>query len=137
MKIKNGALELLETSQVLKNLFEAKDIPIEVSFRLAEFAYKLEGPVKIYISEKQKLVKRFADRDQHNKLVVQNGQYIVTKKTEAFATEWQKLADMEIDIDKPTIQLGSWAQGKISTKDMRELSVLIRFTFQKNNLKLD
>ena len=91
MKIKNGALELLETSQTLKQLFEAKNIPIETSFRLAEFIYELKGPIEVYLSEKQKLFKRFADKDQDDNLLIQNGKYIVTKEKEKFVNEYQKL----------------------------------------------
>ena len=133
MKIRNGALELLETNQTLKHLFETKEIPIETSFRLAEFAYQLKGPIEIYLSEKQKLVKRFADKDKDDKLLVQNGKYIVTKEKEQFASEYQKLTNMEIDIDKPIIELGQWAQGQISAAEIHELSVLINFTFQGYN----
>ena len=114
-------------------LSKAKDIPIEISFQLAEFTYQLKGPIEIYLSEKQKLVERFADRDENNKLLIQNGKYIVTEKKEQFANEYQKLINIEIDMDKPTIQLGPWAQGRINATEIRELSVLINFTFQENN----
>ena len=130
MKIRNGALELLETSQALKNLFEARDIPVEISFRLAEFAYQLRGPVEIYINEKEKLIKRYADKDKQGNLINQNGKYIVTKEKEKFTDEYRKLTDMETNINKPTIQLGQWAQGRINAAEIRELSGLIHFTFQ-------
>lgn len=131
MKIKNGALELLETKQqALTNLFEADDIPIEASFRFAEFAYKLKDPVKIYIKEKDKLVKRYANKDKTGKPLIQDGQYFVTEHREKYLEEYQTLINMEIDIEKPTIQLGQWAQGKVTTKDIRDLFELIHFTFQ-------
>lgn len=132
MKIRNGALELLETSQVLKNLFEAKDIPIEISFRLAEFAYQLKGPIEIYLSEKSKLVERLADKDEKGNLLIQNGKHIVTENKEQFAKEYQKLTNIEITIDKPIVQLGQWAQGQINAAEIRELSGLIEFTFEVN-----
>ena len=128
-------MELLETSQVLKNLFETKDIPIEVSFRLATFGKQLKEPVETYIEMKKKLAERYADRDEHGQLHVQEGKYIIIREKEAFAREWQNLADIETEIEKPIIQLGLWAQGKISAKDMRELSVLIKFTFREDNIQ--
>jgi len=133
LKIKNGALELLETSQALKDLFKTKDIPIEASFRLAELAYQLKGPVEIYIAEKQKLVNRFADKNKKDKLLIENGKYVITKNKEYFVNEYQKLMDIEINIEKPTIRLGQWAQGRINATEIRELSALINFTFQENN----
>ena len=79
---------------------------------------------------KKKLAERYADRDEHGQLHVQEGKYIIIREKEAFAREWQNLADIETEIEKPIIQLGLWAQGKISAKDMRELSMLIQFTFE-------
>ena len=103
---------------------------VEISFRLAEFACKLQDPVKIYINEKQKLLNRYADRDLDGNIIVQDGKYIITNKQQEFTEAYKKLIGMEIDIEKPTIQLGPWAQGRITALDIRELSELIHFTFQ-------
>jgi len=92
--------------------------------------YQLKGPIEVYLAEKQKLIKRYADRDENGNLIVQDGKYIVTKEKESFADEYRKLTDMEININKPTIQLGQWAQGHINTDEIRELFSLIQFTFQ-------
>lgn len=81
---------------------------------------------------KKKLAERYADRDTDGQMHIQGGKYIITKEKEVFAKEWKKLADIEIDIEKPIIQLGPWAQGKISAKGMRDLSALIQFTFEED-----
>jgi len=57
--------------------------------------------------------------------------YTVTKNQEEFTSEYQKLLDMETNTEKPSIQLGQWAQGRINAMEIRELSTLINFTLEE------
>ena len=133
MKIKNGALELLQKNKTLTKLFESKEIPIEVSFRLAEFARNVKPHVKLYLDMKYQLVNKFADKDSTGKIIMQNNNYMLSKHKKEFVQEFTKLCELEIDLEKPIIELGQWAQGTVNAIDIRELYPLIEFKFNTSN----
>lgn len=130
MKIKNGALEILMQNQAINELFTATDIPIEISFRLAEFAAKLKTPMEVYLKEKRKLAEKFADKTPDQKPAIESKNYIITQNAQQFQKEFETLCNLTIDVEQPIIQLGQWAQGKLNATDIRELSGLIQFTFE-------
>lgn len=79
-KILNDAEQLVKISQ--------KSLPIKASYAIAKNLAKIESELKIYNKEKEKLIEKYAERDEKGNIIPdENGQ--IKLKIECIA-DWNK-----------------------------------------------
>jgi len=125
MKIKNRYFETLTgVAPLLKKEFSAK-----TSFHLARLFDKIQTESKVYFSEKQKLVEKYAKRDDKGE-IVSNGGLISFDKPKEFTKKLEEILSIEIDIGLDTIIIDF---DKEPTMTIEELMILLPFIKEVEN----
>ena len=104
MKITNR--KILTDANFLGQLTQ-KQLPIKISYALAKNISKIENELKIYNSEKDKLIDQYAIKDEKGNLKVdENNQFKVREEyKEVWEKEIEELLDIEINLDVHKIKL--------------------------------
>ena len=119
MKIKNRYFETLtEIAPLLKKEFSAK-----TSFYLARLFDKIQTESKVYFSEKQKLVEKYAKRDDKGEIVSSGGS-VSLDNPEEFTRKLEEILSIEIDIGLDTIIIDFDKEPKMT---IEELMILLPF----------
>lgn len=85
-----------------------KQLPVKVSYAIAKNIIKIERELKVYNSEKQKLIDKYASKDEDGNPIITNGNIEIPKEN---AANWNKdikellEIENEIDIHKFNISL--------------------------------
>lgn len=130
MLVKNEVFEVVQSNQVLKNLAESREVPVRVSFRLAKMLKSLDENLKIYLTEKQKIIEKYCKKDEEGKPMVEGNQYSVSPENlEAFQKEFFELLVLETDlgVDKIKAKLDDIPNGLVSTTDILFLETFFDF----------
>jgi hypothetical protein len=99
-KILNDSVKLSDISQ--------KQLPVKVSYAIAKNINKLEAELKVYNSERQKLIEKYSIKDENGKTIVDENNQI--KIQEYILGDWNKdIKDLlaienEVDIHKFKIE---------------------------------
>ncbi|MEG2246299.1 MAG: DUF1617 family protein [Peptostreptococcaceae bacterium] len=98
MKLTNR--RIVENTSFLANLSNTQ-LPIRVSYAIAKNISKIEKELKIYNSERQKLLDKYCikDDDGKNKIDEDNQLKIADENLEDWNKEINELLDIEVDID--------------------------------------
>lgn len=130
MIIKNLVLEALTRTDILSKLLNSKDLPVRSSFQLGKLVKLLSDAIKDYTDAKQKLLEKYAERDEAGKLKVENNQYRVPPENILqFNSDLTELLEIDIDLpmDKVKINLDNIPTGLISPVDFPFLENFIEF----------
>ena len=122
MKISNNKLELI--TQSFNTLMTSKDIAVRLSFQLAKLAKELSSLFEVYFAEKNKLIKKYADKDN---LIEEKGQYKITDKK--FMEEFQVLLEQEsvLNIEKVTVYPDELPAGLLSPNELLQFEDMLEF----------
>ena len=99
--------------RALSNL-ASRDLPVDVSLKLAEVFEEVESRGRLLQKEVDKLVEKYCDKDAENKPLKEKvGNLTVTKieiQRDDYDKDYEKLAEQEVDfkISKPTIKLSDF-----------------------------
>jgi len=113
MKIKNMYFETLSKVQSLLT----KEFSAKTSFYLARIFDKIQSESKIYFSEKQRLVDKYAKKDDKGKNIIQ-GDSILLNEPEKFQKEFDELMGIEIDLGLDKIKIDFDNEPKLSINEM-------------------
>ena len=95
IKITNEYIDKLGASEVTKTLLK-KEFTCKTSYWLARIFNEIEISSKIFISEKQRIVDKYAKKDEGGK-IIQTGDSVTILDIAAFQKELTELFSIEID----------------------------------------
>jgi hypothetical protein len=93
MKVKN---EFFETLTDLKPIME-KDFTARTAYWLAKVIQKVETEANAYFTQKQKLIEKYAAKDENGKMVSLDGGRVKLEDSEKFQAEFKELLEIEVD----------------------------------------
>ncbi|HHV27431.1 MAG TPA: DUF1617 family protein [Tissierellia bacterium] len=96
MKLTNQTL--LNSISKLRVLSQ-KQLPVKVSYAIAKNISKIEKELTIYEIERQKLIDKYAEKDNEGKVVADNNGQIKFKDKEGWEKDIKELLDIENEID--------------------------------------
>lgn len=96
MKLTNQTL--LNSISKLRVLSQ-KQLPVKVSYAIAKNISKIEKELTIYEIERQKLIDKYAEKDNEGKVVADNNGKIKFKDKEGWEKDIKELLDIENEID--------------------------------------
>ena len=78
-----------------------KELPVKVSYAIAKNISKIEKEFKLYDKEREKLIDKYAEKDNDGKVIIgENNQFkIKSECTDAWSKDIRELLDIENDID--------------------------------------
>lgn len=89
-KILTDIAKLREISQ--------KQLPIKASYAIAKNLKKIEDELEIYYKEREKLIDKYAEKDENGKVKVDESGFIVFRDKEGWDKEIEELLAIENDI---------------------------------------
>jgi len=99
IKLKLSNEKIVNDTQMLSTISQ-KQLPVKVSYAIAKNISKIEAELKIYNAERQKLIEKYAEKDENGKVKSENGSIRIQKE---FVEDWNKdikeLLAIENDID--------------------------------------
>lgn len=128
MKITNVFFEQNNQDSPLIKLCQCTGLPTKISYWLSRLLSYLEPLNKTYAAEREKLIKKWCDKED-GKPKEENGQYRITDHMEEFNKEYQELLEIELEIDMKVIEipLDSIPVGVLNSFDYARLANLIKF----------
>lgn len=123
MKITNN--QMVNSIPNLKTLSQ-KQLPIQVSYKIAKNIRNIEQDLVIYERERQKLVDRYAEKDTEGKPKVNdNGNYVIKDKL-----NWNKdileLLNFETDVEIEKIDIKELDGVEISPGELMTIDYMIK-----------
>lgn len=93
MKIKN---QFFETLTDLKPIME-KDFTARTAYWMAKVIQKIESEANAYFTQKQKLIDKYAAKNEDGSMVSMDGNRVKFLEPEKFKAELKELLEIEID----------------------------------------
>ena len=124
MKITNEEIitnvsKLVEISQ--------RELPVKVSYAIAKNIAKIESVLKIYNTERSKLLEKYSVKDEQGKSIITEDNQI--KLQEEFTADWNKdireLDEIENDIDIHTFSINALEGFNITPRDIKAIQYMI------------
>lgn len=75
-----------------------RELPIKASYAIAKNLKKIEDELEIYYKEREKLIDKYAEKDENGKIKVDNNGFIIFKDKEGWDKEIKELLAIENDI---------------------------------------
>jgi len=124
MKLSNK--RILEDAQKLGEIAQ-KQLPVKVSYAIAKNISKIEGELKIYNSERDKLIEKYGQKDQAGKTIINENNQIKLKEESisAWNEDIKSLLDIEIDIDIHKFSLNELNGINISPAELQTIDYMI------------
>lgn len=126
MKITNR--RIVNDANFLFNLVQ-KQFPVKVSYAISKNISKLERELKIYNSERQKIINKYCKKDEEGNLVIdENNQYhIEDENIDVCNKELNELLDIEIEVNIHKFKLDDLMHGnyEMSPSEMALIDYMI------------
>lgn len=94
MKLSNR--KILEDINALR-MISQKQLPVKISYFVAKNMTKIERELKIYEKERRKLLEKYAERDEDDQFVVEDGK-IQIADIDNWNKDIEELLDIEVDV---------------------------------------
>lgn len=138
IKVTNGYLDTLTNNPLIQAIVK-KSFTAKTSYWLAKVFDKLQREAKIYFSEKQKLIEKYAKR--HDKDgegfkkndIISDGQNITLDNVKEFQREITELTEIEIEIGINKIEFDLEREPNCTPEEMAILIPLIHVKEKKND----
>jgi hypothetical protein len=118
-KILNDAVKLSKLSQ--------KELPIKVSYAIAKNISKIESELKTYNKERDKLVEKYSQKDEHGKTIIDENNQI--KLQEEHIEDWnndiKELLAIENDIDIHKFSVNALEGFNMAPAELRVIDYMI------------
>lgn len=123
IKITNSYIDRLEIDNVLKDVLK-KEFSAKTSYWLANIFNEIQELSKIYLAERQKLIERYAKRNEKNEIIT-DGMNVSIKDVNEFSQKLKDLLDIEIDLKTKKIVFDLDIEPKCSVDEMFILLPLV------------
>lgn len=121
MKVTLG--EALTMVQWLPKLID-KEIEFEQAYWLGRATAQLQNELGAFEKARFKLIKKYGMKDEKGELIEKDGKFNITD-TDAFQKDFDKIADIEIEIKYEPISVDEFKGTKIATEVLLGLGRLI------------
>lgn len=126
MKITNR--RIVNGSNFLASLMH-RQFPVKISYALSKNISKLESDLKIYNSEREKIINKYCKKDEEGNLVIDesNNYSIEEEYIDICNKELNELLDIEVDIDIHKFKLNDLLQCnlEVSPADLSLIDYMI------------
>lgn len=126
MKITNR--RIVNDSNFLASLMH-RQFPVKVSYAISKNISKLESDLKIYNSEREKIINKYCKKDEKENLVIdENNNYSIEEEyIDICNKELNELLDIEVDIDIHKFKLDDLLQCnfEVSPADLSLIDYMI------------
>lgn len=97
--------EILEKVGMLGGI-SGKSLPVKVSYAIGKNIGKIEGELKHYNKEREKIVDKYCEKDEEGNLKIEDGNYVIKEgEKENWNMDMKELQDIEVEIDAYTFKL--------------------------------
>ena len=126
MKITNR--KLVEGIGLIRQVAQ-KQLPVKVSYTLSRNIDHIESNLKPYGKERQKLLDKYVEKDEHGKPAMRPDGISVKFKDDAAEAGWKKdideLLDIEADVDIRKIKLNDLSSVNFSAAEIGAIEYMI------------
>lgn len=123
IKITNEYIDRLGSGKVIKTLL-GKEFTCKTSYWLARIFNEIENLSKIFVEEKQKIVDKYAKKDDNGE-IIQNNDNITILDITAFQKDLKELLEIELDLQKKQIVFDIEKEPRCTIEEMLILLPLI------------
>ena len=127
MGIKLSNKKILDDANALSSL-NNKQLPVKVSFAISKNIGKIESVLKIYNTEREKLLEKYSKKDGEGKFIIENGNITIQENR---VEEWNKdIEDLlaienEVEIHKFSIAEFNGKDYEISPAELTTIDYMI------------
>lgn len=122
MKMTNQ--ELLGNVQKLSGVAQ-KQLPVKVSYAISKNISKIESELKVYDKERQKLIEKYAEKDEQEKVVSDEKGQIKFKDKDSWDEDIKALLDIENEIDIHKFSIDELNGFNISPAELQAIDYMI------------
>jgi hypothetical protein len=126
IKVTNREME--SKVNILRKLSNMK-LPVKVSYAIARNINTIDKELKVFISERDKLIKEYAIKDEHGNPKVENNQYLFPDgKEEECNSKYAELLDIEVELQLREINVDDLINSNVdlTPNDMLELEFMLK-----------
>ncbi|MGG7199344.1 hypothetical protein ACQPUL_01180 [Clostridium butyricum] len=126
IKVTNREME--SKVNILRKLSNMK-LPVKVSYAIAKNINTIDKELKVFISERDKLIKEYAIKDEHGNPKVENNQYLFPDgKEEECNSKYAELLDIEVELQLREINIDDLINSDVdlTPNDMLELEFMLK-----------
>ncbi|ALS17742.1 MULTISPECIES: hypothetical protein [Clostridium] len=126
IKVTNREME--SKVNILRKLSNMK-LPVKVSYAIAKNINTIDKELKVFISERDKLIKEYAIKDEHGNPKVENNQYLFPDgKEEECNSKYAELLDIEVELQLREINVDDLINSNVdlTPNDMLELEFMLK-----------
>ncbi|MDB2161502.1 hypothetical protein PMX22_17055 [Clostridium butyricum] len=126
IKVTNREME--SKVNILRKLSNMK-LPVKVSYAIAKNINTIDKELKVFISERDKLIKEYAIKDEHGNPKVENNQYLFPDgKDEECNSKYAELLDIEVELQLREINIDDLINSNVdlTPNDMLELEFMLK-----------
>lgn len=126
IKVTNREME--SKVNILRKLSNMK-LPVKVSYAIAKNINTIDKELKVFISERDKLIKEYAIKDEHGNPKVENNQYLFPDgKEEECNSKYAELLDIEVELQLREINIDDLINSNVdlTPNDMLKLEFMLK-----------
>ncbi|NAS18608.1 hypothetical protein GND98_012200 [Clostridium butyricum] len=126
IKVTNREME--SKVNILRKLSNMK-LPVKVSYAIAKNINTIDKELKVFISERDKLIKEYAIKDEHGNPKVENNQYLFPDgKDKECNSKYAELLDIEVELQLREINIDDLINSNVdlTPNDMLELEFMLK-----------
>lgn len=123
MKMTNR--EIQSKVQILQTITQ-RQLPVKASYAIAKNIATINRELKVFESEKMKIVNEYALKDEKGNLEIENNAYkIIEGKEEECNSKINELLDIEIDVEIRTFNINCIENMNFSPSELLEIDFMI------------
>ena len=125
--IKTTIEEILKSADVLNDLV-ARQLKAKTAYHVARLAREVNREAQLFEEERTKLVEKYAEKDENNKLKIgENGNISVAKENlENYVKEITELTKSEIELNVEPLELSDLGEEDFTAQQMENLMTFIK-----------
>lgn len=125
--IKTTIEEILKSADVLNDLV-ARQLKAKTAYHVARLAREVNREAQLFEEERTKLVEKYAEKDENNKLKIgENGNISVAKENlENYVKEITELTKSEIELNVEPLELSDLGEEDFTAQQMENLMAFIK-----------
>lgn len=122
MKISNQ--RLIENIQKLSGVAQ-KQLPVKVSYAISKNISKIESELKVYDKERQKLIDKYAEKDEKGQAIADEKGQIKFNDKDSWDNDIKVLLDIENEIDIHKFSINELNGINISAVELQAIDYMI------------
>jgi hypothetical protein len=122
MKLSNQ--KLIENVQKLGGVAQ-KQLPVKVSYAISKNISKIESELKVYDKERQKLIEKYGEKDENNKVVADEKGQIKFEDKDGWDKDIKVLLEIENEIDIHKFSIDELNGFNISPAELQAIDYMI------------